>query len=123
MLPRLILDHFFSAITKILSQMVFDIRILHLHHLLRGRSRTAATSNMDPFVIIVNGCRPLTIITKNSILDVAAVLDPPLLLFSKFLSSFKIRWKKVFELYLNSIHKVHFNQEKLKICIFSGINT
>ena len=44
----------------------------------RGGSRTAATSKMEPFVIIVNGWRPLTIITKISILDVAAVLDPPL---------------------------------------------
>ena len=29
-------------------------------------------------MIIVNGFQPLTIITKRSILDVAAVLDPPL---------------------------------------------
>ena len=33
---------------------------------------------MERFVIIVNGFQPLTIITKRSILDVAAVLDPPL---------------------------------------------
>ena len=44
----------------------------------RGGSRTAATSKMERFVIIVNGWKPLTIITKRSILDVAAVLDPPL---------------------------------------------
>ena len=44
----------------------------------RGRSRAAATSKMQWFVIIVNGWKPLTIITKHSILDVAAVLDPPL---------------------------------------------
>ena len=44
----------------------------------RGGSRTAATSKMERFVIIVNGFQPLTIITKRSILDVAAVLDPPL---------------------------------------------
>ena len=43
-----------------------------------GGSRTAATSKMEGFVIIVNGFQPLTIITKRSILDVAAVLDPPL---------------------------------------------
>ena len=36
----------------------------------KGGSRTAATSNM--------GFQPLTIITKCSILDVAAVPDPPL---------------------------------------------
>ena len=41
-------------------------------------SRAAATSKMEYFVIIVNGFQPLTIITKCSILDVAAALDPPL---------------------------------------------
>ena len=44
----------------------------------RGVSRTAAESEMGRFVIIVNGFQPLTIITKRSVLDVAAVLDPPL---------------------------------------------
>ena len=43
-----------------------------------GESRAAATSKMERFVIIVNGFQPLTIITKRSILDVAAALDPPL---------------------------------------------
>ena len=33
---------------------------------------------MERFVIIVNGWKPLTMITKRSILDVAAALDPPL---------------------------------------------
>ena len=47
----------------------------------RGGSRAAATSKMECFVIIVNGWKPLTIITKHSILDVAAALDPPLHLF------------------------------------------
>ena len=32
---------------------------------------------MEHFVIIVNGFQPLIIITKSSILNVAAVLDPP----------------------------------------------
>ena len=49
-----------------------------------GGSRTAATSKMERFVIIVNGWKPLTIITKRSILDVAAVLDPPLVYNDKF---------------------------------------
>ena len=48
--------------------------------LLRGGSRAAATSKMECFVIIVNCFQPLTIITKPSILDFAAALDPPLLL-------------------------------------------
>ena len=49
-----------------------------VHYTSRGGSRVAATSKMEYFVIIVNGFQPLTIITKHSILDVAAALDPPL---------------------------------------------
>ena len=45
----------------------------------RGGSRTAAASKMERFVLIVNGWKPLTIIKKPSILDVAAALDPPLI--------------------------------------------
>ena len=33
-------------------------------------------------MIIANGWKPLTIITKRSILDVAAALDPPLLTYN-----------------------------------------
>ena len=36
---------------------------------------------MERFVIIVNGFQPLTIITKRSILDIAAVLDSPLIIY------------------------------------------
>ena len=46
----------------------------------RGGSRTAGTFKVELFVIIVDGFQPLTIITKRSILNVAAVLDPPLLI-------------------------------------------
>ena len=59
-----------------------------LMKLFGGGSRAAATSKMEPFVIIVNGFQPLTIITngfqlltivtKRSILAAAAALDPPL---------------------------------------------
>ena len=55
----------------------------------RGGSRTAATSKMQLFVIIVHGWKPLTIITKSSILDVAAVLDP-LLLSTMLQTSIKV---------------------------------
>ena len=41
----------------------------------RGGSRAAATSTME---VIVNAFQPLTMITKRSILDVAAALDSPL---------------------------------------------
>ena len=49
---------------------------------LRGGSRAAATCKMEYSGIIVNGFQPLTIITKRSILDVAAALDPPLIVLS-----------------------------------------
>ena len=48
----------------------------------RDGSRTAATSKVELFVIIVNNWKPLTIITKSSTLDVAAVLDPSLMLLT-----------------------------------------
>ena len=47
--------------------------------LCRGGFRATATSKMECFVIIVNSFQPLTIITKHSILDVAAALDLSLL--------------------------------------------
>ena len=60
------------------------INIEHYINIYRGGSRAAATSKMEHFVIIVNGFQPLTIITKRSILDVAAALDPPLIYTLKF---------------------------------------
>ena len=58
---------------------------------------------MEHFGIIVNGWKPLTIIAKHSILDVAAVLDPPVTILSDFLifqsdlfSSISIEEKKMF---------------------------
>ena len=41
-------------------------------------SRAAATSKMELFVMIINGFQPLTIFTKCSTLDIAAVVDPSL---------------------------------------------
>ena len=51
--------------------------------MIRGGSSAAATSKMERFVIIVNGWKPLTIITKRSILDVAAAVDSPLMILIK----------------------------------------
>ena len=50
--------------------------------IIRGGYRTASTSKMENFVLIVNDWKPLAIVTKSSILDVAAVLDPHLITFS-----------------------------------------
>ena len=55
----------------------------------RGGSRTAATSKMECFVIIVNGFQPLSIIKKHCILDIAAALDPPLQRVQNFRSLIK----------------------------------
>ena len=63
-----------------------------MHSIVRGGSRTAATSKMEHFVIIVNDWKPLTVITKCFILDVAAVLDPPLTVIS-------IAWSTPFEVF------------------------
>ena len=65
-------------------------------NVLKCGSRTAATSKMKHFLIIVNSFQSLTVITKSSILDVAAVLDPPLflvhfLLFFIYLPYFSVR--------------------------------
>ena len=53
--------------------------------LVRDGSRAVATSKMEHFAIIVNCFQPLTIITKRSILDVAATLDLLLLVLFTFL--------------------------------------
>ena len=53
----------------------YILKVLVISTTYRRGSRTAAISKMERFVIIVNGCKPLTIITKHSILDVAAALD------------------------------------------------
>ena len=58
----------------------FAVQFDGTYLMFRGGSRTAATSKVELFVIIVNGWKPLTIITKSSTLDVAGVLDPPLML-------------------------------------------
>ena len=46
----------------------------------RGGSKTAATFKMERFVTIGNGWKPLANMTKRSILNAAAVQDPPLAL-------------------------------------------
>ena len=50
---------------------------------------------MERFVIIVNGYKPLTIITKRSILDAAAALDPSLknIWFSHKVQYLRQKWQ------------------------------
>ena len=84
-----------SFLSHVTLTLYYARKKFHNPSLSRGGSRTAATSNMECFVTIVNGWKSLTIITKCSILDVAAVLDPPLLSltfcnkFGKFCKNFK----------------------------------
>ena len=66
-----------SQVQTVLVQLS-EVHLYVYIRFIRGGSRTAATSKMERFMIIVNGWKPLTIITKRSILDPAAVLDPPL---------------------------------------------
>ena len=63
-----------SEMTVLKPSVVFDQNYCTVF---RRGSRAAATPKMEWFVIIVNGWKPLTIIIKRSILDVAAALDPP----------------------------------------------
>ena len=74
----------------------------------RGGSRAAATSNMEGFVIIFNGWKPLTIVRNRSILDVAAVLDAPL--NSVRIRSFAGLYFTAFAL---NIHERKYGSEKL----------
>ena len=57
------------------------VQLINVNTILYGGSRASATSKMECFVIIVNDFQPLTIITKHSILDVAAALDLPLVVW------------------------------------------
>ena len=60
---------------------VFSCEFYGIFKNTRDGSRNAAPSKIEHLVIIVNGWKPLTIITRSSILDVAAALDPPLTTF------------------------------------------
>ena len=71
-----ILDYFVPYMRYFASSKVS--RSLVDQNSVRGGSATAATSKTERYVIIVREFLPLTIITKRLILDVAAVLDPPL---------------------------------------------
>ena len=57
---------------------------------IRGGSRTAATSLMRLFLVIVNGLQPLTIVAKSSFSDVAADLDLSLSITITELLSFSL---------------------------------
>ena len=68
---------------------------------------------MERFVIVVNGFQPLTIITKCSILNVAAVLDPPLIIMSHY-------FKVFFRAHCNIIRTSWDTEEQKLICRKNG---
>ena len=87
-------------------------------NIIRGGSRTAATSKMERFVIIVNGWKPLTIITKRSILDVAAVLDPPLIIEHQLNRNFS----NICDWFVDNKLSIHFGEDKTKSIFFGPLN-
>ena len=54
------------------SNLVAVIQLNNRLSISRGGSRAAETSKIERFMILVAGFQPLTVITKRSILDVAA---------------------------------------------------
>ena len=70
---------------------------LHLREVSRSRSKAVSASKMDHFVIIANGWKPLTIITKRSVLDVASALDSPLELREVYTPLLLYGWRIRFE--------------------------
>ena len=78
----------------------FIISTMTIRRIIREGSRAATTSKMECFVIIVNGFLPLTIITKHSILDVAAALDPPLITMTNPTATFNQFWANISFTYL-----------------------
>ena len=69
--------------------------------IIRDGFRSAATCKMESFVIIVNCWKPLTIITKCSILDVAAALDLPLIVYLNICSVMPLKKYEKAMLYWN----------------------
>ena len=72
----------------------------------KGGSRTVATPKMERFVIVVHGFQSLSIITKRSIFDVAAVLDPHLRLNC-------IDFAHIFAIFLSSKTRDSIQQKKV----------
>ena len=59
-------------------------------------------------MIIVNGFQPLTVIPKSSILDVAAVLDPPLIVILFYELSIFYMYLHISYFALNSTSSLFF---------------
>ena len=75
-------DKYYSQWKKITNkareQYVKHSDLSDLPDLSRGGNRTATTSKVELFAIIVNDFQSFTIITKSSTLDIVAVPDLPI---------------------------------------------
>ena len=77
--PKIALFSTSASCSKIYFFKHLEILVLdRVQTFIRGGSRTAVTSEVELFVIIVNGSQPLPIITKSPTFDVAGVLDSSL---------------------------------------------
>ena len=65
-------------------------------------------------MIIVNGWKPLTIIKRSSILDITAVLDPPL-----YISSWKVPDQAFAALIIHRNYFSHIGNTNLLSCLSS----
>ena len=94
--------------------------------ILRGGSRTPATSNVELYVIIVNGFQLLSIITKSSALDVAVVLGPSLTLLrnwnSTVIAELQITANKLFHCFEYNHHKTNRGKSHLLLSTKSPIS-
>ena len=93
-----------------MGQHIYIFRSLYIF---RGGSRTAVTSKMEFFLIIVNGWKPLTISTKCSILDVTAALDLPLILLKAFYQYQISKFSKTVYSFLYNLFIQFFQLKKL----------
>ena len=74
--PIAVCMHFINRLlrSKYNHKCVTIIRCMNKINMFRNESRNPATSKMEPFVTIVNTFNLLTIVTKNSTLDIFEVL-------------------------------------------------
>ena len=82
-------DHFRCDLESALDH--FGILFCQKNWISETDLRLLQTSKMERFLIIVNGWKLLTIMTHSSILDVAAALEPPLIISTNLLFQLTIR--------------------------------
>ena len=102
-------------------QLVLPYSAIQLHQYSRGGSRTATTSKMEGFVIIVNGQKPLTIITKRSSLDFVTVLDPSLV-YNRISQDCTMAQVSSVNIKLSIVSWIHLIQYVVAIYVFNQLS-